>query len=160
MRRTFLALLLVCGFGLSLASFSTAHAANGATGSVAVTVHLRYCPIDVVNSPDIGFYDGCHDNALGGEFLTLAGLAIEPVSFVTDWTGNGTAVVDGVAAVDQVTLWADASLTGATNSYAYCSDQTDGSVLLNMPVAPGGALPLFTVDQSQEIICDWYIYTD
>ena len=159
MRRTLLALVLVCGFGLPLAMFTTAHAEDVAAAPIVVTVHLAACPIEDVNS-DVGFYDACHANGIGGQTITLASAESDPVGAVTDGSGIGVAQVDGLASISQVTLSADASLTGSTDSYAYCADQNDGSVLFNSSVPPGGSIPLFTVTSSQTIICDWFIYTD
>jgi hypothetical protein len=159
MRRTLLALVLVCGFGLPLAMFTTAHAEDVVAAPIVVTVHLASCPIDDVNS-DVGFYDACHANGIGGQTITLTSAESDPVAAVTDASGVGAAQVDGLASISQVTLSADASLTGSTDSYAYCADQNDGSVIFNSSVAPGGSIPLFTVTSSQTIICDWFIYTD
>ncbi len=159
MRRTLLTLVLVCGFGLPLAMFSTAHAEDAAGAPILVTVHLAACPIEAVNS-DVGFYDACHANGIGGQTITLASAESDPVGAVTDVSGVGVAQVDGLASISQVTLSADASLTGSTDSYAYCADQNDGTVLFNSSVAPGGSIPLFTVSSSQTIVCDWYVYTD
>ncbi|HET9659819.1 MAG TPA: hypothetical protein VFP05_05780 [Thermomicrobiales bacterium] len=159
MRRTLLALVLVCGFGLPLAMFSNAHAEDVAAAPIVVTVHLASCSIDEVNS-DLGFYDACHANGIGGETITLASAESVPVLFVTDDSGVGAGQVNGQASISQVTLTADPGLTGATDSYAYCADQVDGSVLFDSKVAPGGSIPLFTVTSSQTIICDWFIYTD
>ncbi len=160
MRRTLLALMLVCGFGMPLAAFSTAHAEDEvAAAPIVVTVHLASCPIEEVNS-DVGFYDACHANGIGGQTITLASAESDPVGAVTDDSGYGAAQVDGLASISQVTLSADASLTGAADSYAYCADQNDGAVLFDSSVAPGGSIPLFTVTSSQTIICDWFIYAD
>lgn len=160
MRRTLLALLLVCGFGLPLAMVSTAHAEDEVAAPIVVTVHLALCPIEAVES-DLGFYDACHANGIAGATLTFAGDEIDPLTFVTDESGIGAVEVpDGLTSVSFVTLEADASVTGATESYAYCADQISGAVIVNGPIPAGGAVPLFTVDNSQEIICDWYVYTD
>jgi hypothetical protein len=159
MRRMFLSLMLLCGFGLPLAAFSTAHAEDVAAAPIVVTVHLASCPIEDVNS-DVGFYDACHANGIGGETVTLTSAESDPVATVTDASGVGAAQVDGLASISQVTLSADASLTGSADSYAYCADQNDGSVLFNSSVAAGGSIPLFTVTSSQTIICDWFIYSD
>lgn len=158
MRRTLLALVLVCGFGLPLAMFTTAHAEE--TTPIVVTVHLASCPIEAVNS-DVGFYDACHANGIAAGTLIFAGLETDPVAFTTDESGVGVVVIDsGLTSVSQVTLSADEALTGSARSYVYCADQVDGSVIFNYAVEPGGSVPLFTVDGRQEIICDWYVYTD
>jgi hypothetical protein len=157
MRRTLLALVLVCGFGLPLAMFTTAHAEDVAAAPIVVTVHLAFCPIDDVNL-DVGFYDACHANGLGGATVTLASAESDPVGAMTDASGNAAAQVDGLASISQVTLSADA--TASADSYAYCADQNDGAVIFNSTVAPGGSVPLFTVTSSQTIVCDWFVYTD
>ncbi len=157
MRRTLLALVLVCGFGLPLAMFATVHAEDVAA-PIVVTVHLAACPIEDVNS-DLGFYDACHANGMGGQMITLASAQSDPVGAVTDGNGAAVAQVDGLASISQITLSADPWLTGSTDSYAYCSDQNDGSVLFDSSVPPGGSIPLFTVTNSQTIICDWFVYT-
>jgi hypothetical protein len=157
MRRTLLTLVLVCGFGLPLAMFTTAHAEDVAAAPIVVTVHLAFCPIDDVNS-DVGFYDACHANGLGGATITLASAESDPVGAITDGSGVGAAQVDGLASISQTTLSTDATLSA--DSYAYCADQNDGTVIFNSTVAPGGSIPLFTVSSSQTIICDWFVYTD
>ena len=92
-----------------------------------------------------------------GVTFTFAGLGVAPVSFTTDADGVGTAnILDGISSVTQVTLSADDPARG----YAYCSDQNSGAVLYDGIKFEGGAIPLFTVDSSQAIVCDWYIYTD
>jgi hypothetical protein len=154
-----LALMLMCGVGLPLAVFSTANAEDVAAAPIVVTVHLAACSIDEVNS-DLGFYDACHANGIGGETITLTSAESVPVLFVTDASGVGAGQVNGLASISQVTLSADPGLTGATDSYAYCADQNDGTVLFDSSVAAGGSIPLFTVTSSQTIICDWFIYTD
>ena len=57
-----------------------------------------------------------------------------------------------------MTLTPDPAAITADRSYVYCSDQVGGLVLFDGIVPTGGAAPLFTVDSSQEIVCDWYIY--
>jgi hypothetical protein len=152
-----LALVLACGFGLPLAAFSTVGAEGEVTGPVAFTVHAALCPIDIVNDPNVGLYDGCHANAIEGVTFTFASLEADPVSFATDASGVGTGMIlDGLVNATEVTLSAD----DATVGYTYCADQNTGTVLFDGARPEGGAIPLFTVDSSQAIVCDWFIYTD
>ena len=157
MRRTLIALMLVCGLGLPLATFSTVRAEGEAIGPVVFTVHAAICPTDVVNDPNVGLYDGCHANGAAGVTFTFASLEGEPVSFTTGVDGVGSAeILDGVASATEVTLSADDPTAG----YAYCADQNSGAVLYDGSKFEGGSVPLFTVDSSQAIACDWFIFTD
>lgn len=157
MRRTLLALVLVCGFGLPLATFSAVQAEDAPIGPVLFTVHAAICPTDAVNDPDVGLYDACHANGVAGVTFTLSSLELEPVSFTTGAAGVGEAeILDGVSSATQVTLTADDPTAG----YAYCSDQNSGAVLYDGTKFEDGAVPLFTVDSSQAIVCDWFIFTD
>jgi len=157
MRRMLIAIVLVCGACLPLATYSSVGADDAATGPVAFTVHAAVCSTDEVNDPNLGLYEACHDNGIGGVTFTFSGLGAVPVSFTTDVDGVGSAnILDGVASVTQVTLSADDPAAG----YAYCSDQNSGAVLYDGTKFDGGAIPLFTVDSSQAIVCDWYIFTD
>jgi len=152
-----IALVLVCGVCLPLATYSSVGADDALTGPVAFTVHAALCPLDDVNNPDIGLYDACHANTLAGVTFTFASLETDPVSFTTDANGVGSAnILDGVASATQVTLSADDPAAG----YAYCSDQNSGAVLYDGTKFEDGAIPLFTVDSSQAIVCDWYIFAD
>ena len=157
MRRTFIALVLVCGFCLPLAGFSTAGAEDEVTGPVTFAVHAAACTTEEVNNPDLGLYDACHANGVEGVTFTFASLEGDPVSFTTDATGAGSAeILDGLSSVTQVTVSAD----DATEGYTYCADQNSGTVLYDGHRVEGGAVPLFEVDSSQTIICDWFIYSD
>jgi hypothetical protein len=157
MRRTLIALVLACGLGLPLATLTTVRADDAAIGPVAFTVHAAVCPIDVVNDPNIGLYDGCHANGIEGVTFTFASLETEPVSFTTGAGGVGTGeILAGLSSATQVTLSSDDPSRG----YAYCSDQNSGDVLYDGIKFEEGAVPLFTVHASQAIVCDWFIYTD
>lgn len=157
MRRTLIALVLACGLGLPLVTFSTVRADDAVPGPVTFTVHAAICPIDVVNDPNIGLYDGCHANGIGGVTFTVASLEADPVSLTTGLDGVGTGeILSGISSMTQVTLSADDPTAG----YAYCSDQNSGAVLFNGTKTEAGSIPLFTVDSSQAIVCDWYIFTD
>jgi hypothetical protein len=160
MRRTLLALVLVCGFGLPLATFAVAGAQAEVTGPVVFTVHASTCPIEDVYS-DVGLYDACHANVLEGATFTFGSLEAEPVSFTTDAAGIGSAeILDGSTSVSQVTLSIDPTSATEAGGYVYCADQNSGSVLFDGPVGYGDIVPLFTIDNSQAVICDWFIYTD
>ena len=89
MRRTLLALVMVCGFCLPLATLTTVGAEDAATGPVAFTVHAAFCPIEDVENPDVGLYEACHANALEGVTFTFASLESAPVAFTTDAAGVG-----------------------------------------------------------------------
>jgi hypothetical protein len=157
MRRTLIALVLACGLGLPLVTFTTVRADDAAIGPVAFTVHAAICPIEVVNDPNVGLYDGCHANGIGGVTFTLSSLEADPVSFTTGLDGVGTGeILNGISSLTEVTLSADDPTAG----YAYCSDQNSGAVLFNGSKVEAGSIPLFTVDSSQAIVCDWYIFTD
>jgi len=157
MRRTLLALVLVCGFGLPLATFTAVQAEDAPIGPVAFTVHAAICSTEAVNDPEVGLYDACHANGAAGVIFTFASLESDPVSFTTGVDGVGSAdILDGVASATQVTLSADDPTAG----YAYCSDQNSGAVLYDGTKFEGGSVPLFTVDSSQAIVCDWFIFTD
>lgn len=157
MRRTLIALVLACGLGLPLVTFSTVRADDAAVGPVAFTVHAAICPIDIVNDPTIGLYDGCHANGVEGLTFTFASLETEPVSFTTGAGGVGTGeILAGLSSATQVTLSSDDPSRG----YAYCSDQNSGEVLYDGIKYEGGVVPLFTVYAGQAIVCDWYIYTE
>ena len=158
MRRTLIALVLACGFCLPLATLSAVGAQDEAAGAVVFTVHTASCSIDDVNNPDVGLYDACHENKLGGVAFTLDSLEAEPVGFASDLAGVASVeILDGVAAITQVTLAGDA---GELGGYVYCADQIGGLVLFDGPVPDGGVVPLFSINNSQLIICDWYSYTD
>jgi hypothetical protein len=160
MRRTLLALVLVCGFGLPLATFADAGAQAEATGPVVFTVHAASCPLEDVYS-DVGLYDACHANALEGVTFTFGSLEAAPVSFTTDAAGIGAAaILDGSTSVSQVTLSVDQASATDAGGYVYCADQNSGTVLFDGPVNYGDIVPLFTIDNSQAVICDWFIYTD
>ncbi len=157
MRRMLIAIVLVCGACLPLATSSSVGADDVLTGPVAFTVHAATCSSEDVNAPDIGLYEACHANGVGGVTFTFASLEADPVSFTTDAVGVGTAeILDGFSSATQVTLSADDSTAG----YAYCSNQNSGAVLYHGTKFEGGGVPLFTVDSSQAIVCDWYITTD
>jgi hypothetical protein len=157
MRRTLIALVLACGLGLPLVTFSTVSADDAAVGPVAFTVHAAICPIDVVNDPNIGLYDGCHANGIEGVTFTFSSLETEPVSFTTGAGGVGTGeILAGLSSATQVTLTSDDPSRG----YAYCSDQNSGTVLFDGIKWEESAVPLFTVTADQAIVCDWYIYID
>lgn len=159
MRRTLVALALICSLGLPFASLSSVRAAD-AVGPVAFTVHAAYCLIDTVNQPETDLYAACHANAIGGIAFTFSGLGIEPVEFLTDSDGVGSIdILDGTASVTQVTLAIDPNAL-PVGGYAYCADQVDDSVLFDGPVINNGLIPLFTVDARQQIVCDWYIYSE
>ena len=156
MRRMLIAIVLVCGVCLPLAISSSVRADEGLTGPVTFTVHAAACSIEDVNAPDVGLYDACHANGFAGVTFIFASLEADPVSFTTDAAGVGTAqILDGMSSATQVTLSADIPAAG----YAYCSDQNSGAVLYDGTKFEGGAIPLFTVDSSQAIVCDWYIIT-
>lgn len=157
MRRLLLALALMCALGVSLTGMQSAAAEDASTGPIVITVHLANCPIDDVNS-DLGLYEACHGNALAGESLSLSSQQTEPLAVATDDAGVGVVEVD-LDSIDQVILSADPELNGATAGYAYCADQTDGSVLFDSPLVAGDAIPLFTVNAGQQIVCDWYVYS-
>lgn len=157
MRRTLIALVLVCGLGLPLATLSSVRADDPATGPVAFTVHAASCSIEDVNDPSVGLYDACHANGVEGVTFTVGSLEADSVAFTTDASGVGTgSILDGLSSATQVLLSADNTAAG----YAYCSDQNSGSVLYDGTRVEGGGIPLFTVDSSQAIVCDWYIYTE
>ncbi len=157
MRRMLIAIVLVCGFCLPLVTSSSAEADDAATGPVAFTVHAAVCSTDAVNDASLSLYDACHANGIGGVTFTFAGLESEPVSFTTDASGVGSGeILGGISSVTQVTLSSDDPAAG----YAYCSDQSSGAVLYDGTKFEGGGIPLFTVDSSQAIVCDWYIFTD
>ena len=157
MRRTLIALMLVCGLGLPLATFTAVQAEDVPIGPVVLTVHAAICSTEAVNDPDVGLYDGCHANGAAGVTFTLASLEGDPVSFITGVDGVGSAeILDGVASATEVTLSADDPTAG----YAYCSDQNSGAVLYDGTKFEGGSVPLFTVDSSQAIVCDWFIFSD
>jgi hypothetical protein len=157
MRRTLIALALVCGFCLPLAALSTVGAQDEAAAAVVLTVHASVCPIDDVNNPDVGLYDACHDNVLGGAAFTLDSLETDAVSSMSDDAGIASIVLDGVSAITQVTLVGDSNGLGG---YVYCADQIGGLVLFDGPIDDGGVVPLFEIDSSQAVICDWFSYTD
>jgi hypothetical protein len=158
MRRTLIALVLVCGFCLPLATLSTVGAQDEAAGGVVFTVHSAFCSIDDVNNPDVGLYEACHENKLGGVTFTLDSLETEPVSLMSDDAGVAAVeILDGLSAISQVTLVGPSDGLGG---YVYCADQIGGAVLFDGPLPDGGTVPLFTIDNSQLIICDWYSYTD
>lgn len=149
--------MLVCGFCVPLAMHAIVAAEESTTGPVAFTVHAALCTTDQVNDPELGLYDACHANGAEGVTFTFAGLDIEPVIFATDASGVGTgAILADLSSVSQVTLSADDTARG----YTYCSDQNSGAVLFDGTRPEGGSVPLFTVDASQAIVCDWYIYID
>lgn len=149
--------MLVCGLGLPLATFTTVGADDAPVGPVTFTVHAALCPVSVVNDPEIGLYDGCHANAIEGVTFTFESLEGGAISFASGADGVATAsILDGAASATQVTFSADDPAGG----YAYCSDQNTGTVLYDGTKLEDNAVPLFTVDASQAIVCDWYIYTD
>lgn len=161
MRRMLLTLVLACGFGLPLALVTSGGTLAQTTGPVAFTVHAASCPLEDVYNPDIGLYDACHANALEGVTFTFSSLEAEPISFATDAAGIGAAdILDGATEATEVTLSVDpAALTGV-GGYVYCADQISGSVLYDGVMINDGVIPLFTIDSSQTVICDWFIYTD
>jgi hypothetical protein len=157
MRRTLIALVLVCGFCLPLATLSTVGAQDEAAGAVVLTVHTSFCSIDDVNNPDVGLYDACHSNVLGGATFTLDSLETDPVSFVSDDGGIASVTLDGVSAITQVTL---VGTSAGLGGYVYCADQIGGLVLYDGPVDDGAIVPLFEIDSTEAVICDWFSYTD
>jgi hypothetical protein len=119
---------------------------NGAcaqTPTASLTIHTVTCPVDTAD-----LFGECHGNALGNMPVSVGQIP----SVVTDANGQATVPL----AAGSVPILEVGDLTPYEGVYAYCSDQTTGTVLFE-GMADGGFL--LTVTDGAQVVCDFYNLT-
>lgn len=147
-------LILLAGLLVSVAG---ARAQDG-FGPVPFTIHKSECPIDFSGS----LFDACYDQVVEGVEFEIVGLEMGPITATTDADGQAVAEI-----LDNMTTTSDIAVTESSESfgaylgaYVTCIDEVNGDILFDGPADEDGSIVFDALSTDQEVVCDWYNFTE
>jgi hypothetical protein len=149
-RTTFLPRLLAAALAAALAlTVGFAAAQDAAEESEAtLAIHKLECFHGV--GPDI--FEKCHDNPVSDIGFTVNG-----AEGTTDDAGHVS--FHGPAATITITEDPD-DFADYLGAYVYCAEQNSGTVLFDGSATDTGGVVTITVENGDDVICDWYDITE
>ena len=127
--------------------------ARGDETGASLTVHLASCPGNYSGNT---YFDDCHNDGIDDSEFILSGpnnLSMSATTSTSRVGGPGVAAFTGLPSGNYTLAGGPPGDFGT--AVVYCSNQADGSNT-RIPVQLSSTRASFTIEDGQDLLCDWY----